>query len=448
MIDTLVKSGNVVTSTGSFKADIAIDGEKIVTIGAEGTLPRAEKEIDAHGKYVLPGMMDPHNHFYGNNFEELTRAAAFGGITTVIPFARGDVKEDCLEILKRLRDEGVYSSWIDFGLHLYVFNVPGALENIPRVVKEGVNTMKMFLAYKKRGMMSTDDFILQVMSVMKEQFKGIIQVHAEEGDLNDYLQDKFIAEGRVSPQDFPLSQPNVSEAMAIERILYLAELSQCPLYVVHLTTHQGLEAIEGAQKRGVKVWTEACPQYLTLTDDEIERQGPLVKFAPPLRKKEDAEALWGGLARGSIAVVSSDHCSYSRESKNPGWENIFKAPDGTTVIETMVPLMYTEGVVKRGLGIGWLAKVMSENPARIYGLFPKKGVIQVGSDADLTILDPDKEVVISAKNLHYTSDYTPWEGWKVKGWPVMTLVRGHVLLNGDRLEQKPGFGQFISRPIK
>jgi dihydroorotase-like cyclic amidohydrolase len=221
--------------------------------------------------------------------------------------------------------------------------------------------------------------------------------------------------------------------------------------VVHLSTQLGLERIKQAQAQGQRIWTESCPQYLLLSDAEMARYGPLAKIGPPLRPEDgpDRDALWNGLRQGHISLVASDHAPHPQELKRPGWDNIFVTPDGASVpfgspgVETIAPLMYSEGVVKRGLPIWWLARAMSENPARIFGLYPRKGVIQVGSDADLLILDPGEDRVISAENHYSNSGYTLFEGWQVTGRPWMTLLRGQVLLNQGQLEQQPGYGSIL-----
>ena len=227
--------------------------------------------------------------------------------------------------------------------------------------------------------------------------------------------------------------------------------TRCPTYVVHLSTQLGLERIKQAQAQGQLVWTETCPQYLLLSDAEMAKVGPLAKIGPPLRPEDgpDRDALWSGLEQGHTSIVASDHSPHPQELKQVGWDNIFVTDEGASVpfgspgLETIVSLMYSEGVVKRGLPIWWLARVMSENPARIFGLFPRKGVIQVGSDADLLILDPQGDRIITAKDHQSNAGYTLFEGWEVKGRPWMTLLRGKVLLNDGVLEQAPGVGQFV-----
>ena len=231
----------------------------------------------------------------------------------------------------------------------------------------------------------------------------------------------------------------------------MAAATRCPTYVVHLSTHLGLERIKQAQSQGQRIWTETCPQYLLLSDAEMSKVGPLAKIGPPLRPEDgpDRDALWAGLQQGHISIVASDHSPHPQELKKPGWDNIFVTPDGASVpfgspgIETLAPLMYSEGVVKRGMPITWLARTMAENPARVFGLYPRKGVIQPGADADILILDPGVDRVITADSHMSNAGYTLFEGWEITGRPWMTLLRGQVLLNDGKLEQQPGYGQFM-----
>jgi dihydropyrimidinase len=280
---------------------------------------------------------------------------------------------------------------------------------------------------------------------------GVLQLHCESGNIIEYLENKLIAEGHTHPTDFPAACPDWAEEEAINRAVNMGAATRCPTYVVHLSTRLGLERIKQAQAQGQPVWTETCPQYLLLSDAELARYGPLAKIGPPLRPEDgpDRDALWRGLEQGYISIVASDHAPYPQELKQPGWDNIFVDAEGRSVpfgspgIETIVPLMYSQGVVQRGLPIWWLARVMAENPARIFGLYPRKGVIQVGSDADLLILDPRGDRVITAREHHSNAGYTLFEGWPIKGRPWMTLLRGKVLLDQGQLAQQPGYGKFL-----
>ena len=340
---------------------------------------------------------------------------------------------------------------VDFGFHMILQNRPYILDGLRQAMEMEVKSYKMFMAYKKRpGRLCDDDYICQAMELVSAG-GGVLQLHCESGNIIEYLENKLIAEGHTHPTDFPRAAPDWAEEEAVNRAIQMGAATRCPTYVVHLSTQLGLERIKQAQSLGQAVWTETCPQYLLLSDAEMARQGPLAKIGPPLRPEDgpDRDALWRGLAQGYTSIVASDHAPYPPELKKPGWDNIFVTPDGASVpfgspgMETILSLMYSEGVVRRGLPIWWLARVMSENPARIFGLYPRKGTIQVGSDADLLIMDPGGDRGITAKDHYSNAGYTLFEGWQVSGRPWMTLLRGQVLLNQGKLEQQPGFGRFL-----
>ncbi|MGQ4809860.1 D-hydantoinase [Candidatus Entotheonellaceae bacterium PAL068K] len=453
-VDTIVRGGQVVTSSQLYDAAIAISGEKIVALGPEELLPPAEQYIDAEGKLVLPGLIDCHVHLDGHDDYALgARAAAYAGLTTLIPFGTYDLeKQETLPAaVHRVREEIETSAVVDFGFHFILQNRPYILDHLPQAMAMGVKSYKMFMTYKKRpGRMCDDDYICQAMELVAKG-GGVLQLHCESGNIIEYLENKLLAEGHTHPTDFPTACPDWAEEEAINRAVQMGAATKCPTYVVHLSTQLGLDRIKRAQALGQPVWTETCPQYLLLSDAEMARYGPLAKIGPPLRPEDgpDQEALWRGLTQGYTSIVSSDHAPHPYELKQVGWENIFVTPDGASVpfgspgLETIVSLMYSEGVVKRGLPIWWLARVMSENPARVFGLYPRKGTIQVGSDADLLILDPAGDRIITAKDHQSNAGYTLFEGWQITGRPWMTLLRGQVLLNQGRLEQKPGYGQFL-----
>ena len=453
-VDTIVRGGQVVSSTQVYDAAIAISGEKIVALGPEELLPPAENYIDAEGKLVLPGLIDSHVHLDGHDSYALgARAAAYSGLTTLIPFGNYDMEKDepLATAAHRLKEEIEASAVVDFGLHFILQNRPAILNSLPQAMEMGIKSYKMFMTYKKRpGRMCDDDFICKAMELVGAG-GGVLQLHCESGNIIEYLENKLLAEGHTHPTDFPKACPDWAEEEAINRAIQMGAATKCPTYVVHLSTQLGMERIKRAQATGQQVWTETCPQYLLLSDAEMATYGPLAKIAPPLRAEDgpDREALWQGLAQGYTSIVASDHAPHPQELKKVGWENIFVTPEGESVpfgspgMETIVSLMYSEGVVKRGLPIWWLARVMSENPARIFGLYPRKGTIQVGSDADLLILDPGGDRVITAKDHQSNAGYTLFEGWQVTGRPWMTLLRGKVLLNQGKLEQQPGYGRLL-----
>jgi dihydropyrimidinase len=456
-VDTVVHGGHVVTATEVLDAALAIQGGRIVALGPADLLPPADRYLDVSGKIVLPGAIDCHIHV-GPEYDDWTRApvaAAHAGLTTLLAFAvYDDEKEETLpHALARLREEAGAQSVLDFGFHFILNNEPYILGGVGEAIRMGVTSFKMFMTYKRRPKrMCSDEFLCRAMEVIAAH-GGVAQLHAENGDVLYYLEERAIAAGRVRPPDFPATGPDWAEEEAINRAIRFGALTGCPVYVVHLSSRLGLDRIKQAQATGQRVWTETCPQYLLLSDAEMERWGPLAKIGPPLRPADgpDREALWQGSARGEIATVGSDHAPRARSLKEPGWENIFvdsagkPIPFGSPSVETMVPLLYSEGVVKRGLPLSWLARVLAENPARIFGLYPRKGAIRVGADADLLVIDPEAEWTIAAADHHGMAGWTLYEGWKVRGRPWLTVLRGQVLLNGGRLEQGPGFGRYLPR---
>jgi dihydropyrimidinase len=454
-VDLIVRGGQVVTASDVVETAVAIKGDRIVALGSEAVLPHADRIIDATGKYVLPGLIDCHLHIGPeyDNWKTAPLAAARTGLTTLLPFVVYDEGETLPNAVVRLREEAQALSVLDFGFHFILNHEPAILDGIPEAVRLGVTSFKLFMTYKKRGKrMVSDEFIAKTMERLAA-LGGMCQLHCENGDILYHLENKSIAAGRVKPIDFPATCPPWTEEEAINRAILIGEMTKCPVYVVHLSTKGGLERIKAAQARGQRVWTETCPQYLLLTEKEMEAWGPLAKIGPPLRPVGggDGDALWGGSREGYIATVASDHSPRRKELKEPGWKNIFvddkgnPIPFGSPSIETLLPLMWSEGVAKRGLPVTWLARVMAENPARIFGLYPRKGAIRVGADADLTIIDPDADGTIKVADHHGIAGWTLYEGWKSRGRPWMTVLRGQVLLNQGRLEQKPGYGRYLAR---
>ncbi len=453
-VDTVVRGGTVVTATGAFEAAVAIAGEQIVGVGPEPHLPPADDYIDASGKYVLPGAIDCHCHFDNADSYELgMQAAARAGITTVIPFATYDVanREPLPTAIERHIERLNRESVVDYSLNFILEHEPYILPQIPEAFRLGVTCLKAFMTYKKRPYrMASDAFLFRAMEAIAGQ-GGMLQLHCENGDVIGYLEDRAIEEGRTKPTEYPATCPPWAEAEAIQRAIALDAASGCAVYVVHLSTGTGLRHVEAAQGRGQFVMAETCPQYLLLDETEMERLGPLAKIGPPLRPADglNQAAMWEGSAAGMISSIGSDHAPAVKELKEKGRNNIFIDEDGLPVpfgapsIETLVPLIHSEGVVKRGLPISWMVRMLSENPARLFGLYPRKGTIQPGADADLLIIDPLAKWTIRADELIGNAGYTNYEGWSVTGKPWMTMLRGAVLLLDGELRQGSGYGEFL-----
>ena len=456
-VDTIVAGGKVVTATDVLEAAVAIRGGRIVAVAPPEDLPPAERTIDASGKIVFPGAIDCHVHL-GPEYDDWRGgpiAAAHAGLTTLLGFTMADegAREPLPKAIHRLREETSAQSVLDFGFHFILGNQPWILEGIPEAIGLGVPSFKLFMTYKKRKTrMCSDEMIAGAMELIAAH-GGLCQLHCENGDVISWLEDRALAAGRVHPRDFPATCPDWTEEEAINRAILIGRMTGCPVYVVHLSTRLGLERIKQAQATGQRVWTETCPQYLLLTEDEMERWGPLAKIGPPLRPAAgpDREALWAGLAQGPIAAVASDHSPRAKTLKEPGWKNIFQDEQGNVIpfgspgLETLIPLVYSEGVVKRNLPLTWMARVLAENPARMFGLHPRKGAIRAGADADLLIWDPAGEGAIHVTDHRGMAGWTLYENFKTHGRPWMTLLRGEVLLQDGELRQKPGFGRYLHR---
>jgi len=451
-VDTIVDGGTIVTGVSAFEAAIAIEGERIVAVGPREALPEARETIDATNQLVFPGAIDCHTHLNLDGWRRGSEAAARAGVTTIIPFVgyRDGEEETLPAAIDRMRGEIEGELYVDVSLNFILRNTPYIFESIPEAVRAGVSAFKMFMTYKRGPVMSPDSTILRAMEVIRDA-GGLLQIHCENGEVLDYLHEQAINAGCTKPGDYPRTCPPWTEAEAINRAILMGDMTGCPVYVVHLSTREGLERIRHAQAAGSAVWTETCPQYLLLSEDEMERLGPYAKIGPPLRRREEGhqEAMWEGVASGTISNLGSDHAPARRELKEPGWDNIFFAPDGTPIpfgapsLETLVPLAYHEGVVERGLGPCWMARVLSENPARLFGLYPRKGTIQPGSDADLLIIDPDAERTITADDHVSLAGFTPYEGRRVRGRPMTTLLRGRPVLRDGELAGALGAGQYI-----
>lgn len=455
IFDTVIRGGRIVTLSDVADGDIGILDGVIAAIEAPGSLTATAKTIDVSGKIVFPGLIDCHCHFRGwEDYGLASRMAAAAGLTTIIPFAITDTEngESLPDAIDRHRAQLEGSTVLDVAFHFQLGADPRILEGIPAAIKGGVRSFKMFMAYKTRRppVMVGDEFILRAMDLAGVN-GGLIQLHCENGEVIHYLERQFQAEGRVKPTDFPDAAPPWVEGDAIQRAITLAKTSGCPTYIVHLSTQVGLQAISRARADGERIWTETCPQYLLLAAEDHEKWGPLLKIGPPLRPVggPDREALWSGLESGVISCIGSDHSPHPKEIKELGWDNIFDqaggapVPYGAPSIETLAQLVYSKGVGERALPLPYVARVLSENPARIFGLYPRKGVIQVGSDADFTIVDPDQKTRITEDSLLGKAGYTPYEGWEMDGAITMSLLRGEVLMENGRVVGNPGYGRFL-----
>lgn len=451
---TIIKHSRIVSPSETYEADILIDGEKIACIGKD--LEDADARIiDAGGKYVIPGGVDVHTHMdlqagssrAVDDFYDGTVAAACGGTTSIVDHMafgpKGCNLHHQLNEYHRLADGRAV---IDYGFHGTVQHLnKDILAELEDMVKDGVSSVKVYLTYDFR---LNDGEVLQVLKRMKE-LGGVTAFHCENHEILEYYRKKYVAEGKTSPIYHAKSRPNLAEAEAVARVLNLARLAgDAPVYVVHLSSKEGLEAIRDARRKGQKnIYVETCPQYLTLTEEKyLDEDGLKYVMSPPLRTEEDCRRLWEGLEAGDIQVVGTDHCpfNYGKE-KQLGKDDFTKCPNGAPGVEERIPLLFSEGVMKNRLSMNRFVETMCTNPAKIYGLYPQKGIIQPGSDGDLVIIDPEAEYVITHDQMHSAVDYTSYEGIRIQGKVSLVMQRGRIVAEDGQFKGERGAGRFIMR---
>ncbi len=438
--DTAIVGGLVADSNRVQRLDIGINDGRVTERAASIDSGRAARVIDASGRYVLPGAIDAHFHpQYGDNLETGSLAAAHGGITTLVAFVYAYKGLEIGQAIDEFLEGDGSRSVVDFGLHLGVVNPADTVEQIPDAGKRGVRSLKFFLAYRKRGMMIDDDQFLRAMELVRE-LDGIAMVHAENGLAIDHLEKTFIAQSKTSVEWFERSRPKRLEYEAVFRAIQLAAVAKCPLYLVHQTTAEGAQMVAAARAEGQFVIGETCPQYLFWTNDDLVEYGPVGVLAPPYRTVADQEHLWKAIASGEISVVGSDHAPHDKREL----ENVFSVPVGTPQVETMLGLVFDRGVNQGRITLPRLVAALSENPARAFGLFPQKGSLEVGSDADVVIIDPNLPAEIRAENLHSSMKYPSiYEGWRTLGRHIHTLQRGRDVFVDGGVVAAHGDGRFL-----
>jgi dihydropyrimidinase len=437
--DLLLVDGTVVTGSGMRRADVGVCGETVATVGPG--LPRqgAREVVDAAGKYVFPGIIDVHVHpLYLDDVEACSRAAAHGGTTSLLHFAYARTGESLLQKVEEMLGDAAARSRLDFGLHGGMFEAPRQVPEIPRVMELGVRTFKFFLTYLKQGWYTDDYQLLKAMDILAER-GGMPIVHCENGGAIDYLEDKYLKGPNASASLFNASRPAALEEEGVFRTIRLAEVVGCQVYIPHVTAGRVLRPIRQAQEDGLPVYAETCPQYFSLTQDIISQRGALAKIGPPIRSAQDNDALWGALRDGTLSVVASDHAPKAKDVNGDFLAQGFGSPQ----IETLLPVTHDAGVNRGHIGVVRLVQVLCENPARIFGLYPRKGTIAAGSDADLVVFNPTREFTLRARDLHSNANYTLYEGRTVLGWPEMSFQRGRRVLWQNEIVAQPGQGRFL-----
>ncbi len=451
----LIKNGRIITAEQDYHADVYIENNKITTIGRELNI-QADKVISAKNKYVIPGGVDVHTHldmpFGGttssDDFESGTRAAAFGGTTCLIDFA---IQEKGTRMRKALdtwwkKAEG--KATIDYGLHMIVTDLPEAhLEDMSDMVREGVTSFKLFMAYP--GVLMVDD--ATIFKALKHTSKtgALVCMHAENGSVIDLIVKQTIAEGKKAPIYHALTRPTTAEGEAVNRAIALAEMAGAPVYIVHLSSNDALEKVAEARDRGLPAYAETCPQYLFLSLEDMNKPGfedAKLVFTPPLREKWHQDKLWAGLQKNTLQVVSTDHCPFCfKEQKELGKDDFTKIPNGGPGIEHRLQLLFDGGVNEKRISVNRWVELTSTTPAKMFGLYPKKGTIAIGSDADVVIWDPEFEHTISVHSHHMHVDYSMFEGRKVKGNAEIVISRGEVVVENNKFFGRTGRGNFIKR---
>lgn len=443
-VDIVIYNCRTVLEDGIYDLGVGISDGTIVALADSKNLPEATRAIDANGNFLMPGVIDPHVHIgwpdwpFAEDTEATTKAAAAGGVTTAITslFEPGNI----MQAFKEKEREFQSHAYVDGSFHAGIFTEDHIAE-IRGLASSGITSFKFAIPYRGSEvvppLVGIDDGIvfLGFEEIAKLGYPGTAMVHCENIEIFFRLKENFIKERRkdITWHD---TRPNISEEESMLRCIDFAKKTNCPLYIVHMTIGEGVSIIQRSKNEGINVTAETCPQYLTLTKDE---DIVLRKVNPPLRSEEDQEKLWQGIQSGVISCYGSDHASCALKHKKDFWEGIV----GMAGIETLFPLLLSEGVNKKRIKMQDVVKMCCHNNARAFGLYPKKGKIMIGSDADLIIVDLNKEKTIKAKELHHISDFTPYEDWKIKGWPMMTIVRGNIVMEDGEIIGKKGYGKLI-----
>jgi dihydropyrimidinase len=449
-MDLIIRNGTVVTAAEVYEADVGIEGGKVKQIG-QGLGPAA-REIDARGQYLFPGGVDVHTHVdiellgyrSADDFYSGTVAAACGGVTTIVDYVLPEPGQSIQGSVEAWQQKAQGKAIIDYGLHPVILEpTPKIIAEMADAVADGYTSFKLFMI----GMARFDELAPQYLKVIAQAGKlgALTNIHAEDQCLISYLTEQFNAEGKVGVRYFADSRPRPSEGLAVQRAITMARYAEAPIYLVHLSCEEALAPIREARARGQVVYGETRPIYLHLSRERFEEtDGERYVGWPPLREASQMEVVWNGLRTDNLQTVATDHCGWNLVQKKTG-KTVDELLPGMSNLETLLPMLYSEGVGQGRLSLNRFVEVISANPAKLFGLYPQKGTIAVGADADIVVLDPKKEVTIQHRDMHSRSDYELHEGFQVTGWPTMTLSRGEVIVDNGKVLGQAGRGKLLKR---
>lgn len=453
-MDLIIKNGTVVTAQDIYKADIGIKGGRIAVIAGSGEALKGAEEIDADGMLVMPGGIDVHVHlelpFCGtvskDDFENGTKAAACGGLTTLIDYGIQQKGHPVMDAIKARREKADGRVCIDYSLHGGITDWEKARDEMDSLIEYGITSFKMFMVYRNEGWMADDGDLMQALEATAAN-GAMIMTHSE----NDFVIQALLKKHGPNAKELgawghAVTRPNFSESEAITRAIHLAEVTGGRLYIVHMSTGEGADAVKSGQDRGAKVFAETCPQYLLLDDSLFKGEnGHLYATCPQLRQKKDQERLWKAIQKHTVEVIGTDTCTFDKAQKAMWGGDFRKIPYGMPGVETMLTLMHTYGVTEKRFSLCRLVQILSTNPAKLFGLYPQKGTVAIGSDADLVVFDPNRKSTITHEGMQTNCDWSPFEGFAVTGAPVHTISRGQVVARDGKFTGKVGHGEFLRR---